>query len=273
MSKRYHKTTTFNRRFWVLLMVVCAVVVIVCAGILGVHFYKQNKAKQEYQELQQKVKIEEESPVVTQKEEPEIPQEQQDVEAGKTIDFETLWQTNKDIYAWIEIPETSVDYPVAQHAEDDAYYLNHTIEYREGRPGSIYSEKISKTDFSEFIHIMYGHNMKNGTMFADLHKFEDAEFFRENDTIYIYTPEHTYVYRIFAAVVVGDEHIMYSYDFTSASGKQEYLDSLYSNEDSRSRIRSDVEVTVVDQILVLSTCVLNETDKRYLVNAVLTEVR
>lgn len=60
------------------------------------------------------------------------------------IDFETLWETNPDVYAWITIPETVIDYPILQHATDDSYYLNYTIDGVEGYPGCIRNESIPK---------------------------------------------------------------------------------------------------------------------------------
>lgn len=85
-------------------------------------------------------------------------------------------ETNPDIYAWIEIPDTNVNYPIVQSADDDSYYLNHTIDGQEGYPGSIYTEKVNAKDFSDFNTVIYGHDMKDGSMFKDLHKFEDADF-------------------------------------------------------------------------------------------------
>ena len=91
----------------------------------------------------------------------------------RKIDFAAAQAVNPDVYAWIWIPGTNIDYPILQsETEDDAYYLNHTIEKKEGLPGTIYTEKYNGKDFSSPVTVIYGHNMKNGSMFADLHKYE-----------------------------------------------------------------------------------------------------
>ena len=69
-----------------------------------------------------------------------------------------------------------MNYPIVQSAYD-SYYLNHMIDGKEGYPGSIYTEKINAKTFSDFNTVIYGHDMKDGSMFKDLHKFEDATFF------------------------------------------------------------------------------------------------
>ena len=119
----------------------------------------------------------------------------------KNLDWNALWEQNEDIYAWIYIPNTNIDYPVLQHATDDTYYLEYNLDGSKGRPGCIYSEhKYNSKDFMDFNTALYGHNMRVGTMFATLHNFEDSTFFNENRYIYIYLPDGTvYVYDIFAA--------------------------------------------------------------------------
>ena len=112
------------------------------------------------------------------------------------IDFDKLKETNQDIYAWIEIPDTQINYPVVQGGDDDAYYLNHTIDGTEGYPGSIYTERINAKDFSDFNTVIYGHNMKDGSMFMGLHNFEDPQYMKEHPNVKIYTPEKELTYRI-----------------------------------------------------------------------------
>ena len=130
------------------IIAVLILVIIVCAVGIVSYFVKQNKAKDENKKIQKIAKEETE--------------EKMDDEVS--IDFEALQQQNADIYAWIRIPETQIDYPILQHPSDDAYYLNHTVEGTEGLPGSIYTEKVNSKDFTDFNTVIYGHNMKNGTM-------------------------------------------------------------------------------------------------------------
>lgn len=185
------------------------------------------------------------------------------------VDFEGLWETNKDVYAWITIPGTEIDYPILQHETDNTYYLNYNIDGSYGYPGCIYTENMNQKDFNDNNTVIYGHNMKNGTMFAALHKFEDAAFFEENQKIFIYTPEKELSYTIFAAYIYDDRHLMYSYDFEQKEVYASYLEEIKNMRSMNALIREDLEVTAEDKIITLVTCLGNQPDKRLLVQAVL----
>lgn len=187
------------------------------------------------------------------------------------IDFDKLKETNQDIYAWIEIPDTQINYPVVQSGDDDAYYLNHTIDGTEGYPGSIYTERINAKDFSDFNTVIYGHNMKDGSMFMGLHNFEDPQYMKEHPNVKIYTPEKELTYRIFAAVVYDDVHILEAYDFSSQEYRRLFLESVYNSRDMRNCIDESVAVDADSKILTLSTCIGGENNKRYIVEAVLVD--
>ena len=185
------------------------------------------------------------------------------------IDFASLWEINKDVYAWISIPGTIIDYPVLQHESDDSYYLNYTIDGIEGYPGSIYTEKVNKKDFSDNNTVIYGHNMRNGTMFTDLHKFRDSDFFSANDTVYIYTPEKQFTYKIFAAYLYDDRHLTNSFDFSDSEIYSDYLDQILTMDSEDVLLRKDISVTASDKIITLITCIREQPEKRVYVQAVL----
>lgn len=188
----------------------------------------------------------------------------------KEIDFAELQTTvNPDIYAWIYIPDTLIDYPVLQHPTDNLYYLNYNLDGSKGYPGCIYTEDYNEKDFSDPNTVIYGHNMKNGTMFAGLHKFEDSIYFEEHPYVYIYTEEKLYVYEIFAAYESGNEHILYNNDFTSEYVYSKYLENIFSLRAMSSNVKENVTVTTENRIVTLSTCVANRSDRRYLVQGVL----
>lgn len=185
------------------------------------------------------------------------------------IDFTSLWEINKDVYAWLSVPGTIIDYPVLQHESDDSYYLNYTIDGIEGYPGSIYTEKINAKDFSDNNTVIYGHNMRNGTMFTDLHKFRDSEFFAANDTVYIYTPEKQFTYKIFAAYLYDDRHLMNSFDFSNQTVFADYLKKIQSQNFPEANFREEITVTDTDKIITLITCIREQPEKRVYVQAVL----
>lgn len=188
----------------------------------------------------------------------------------KEIDFADLQENvNPDIYAWIYIPDTQIDYPVLQHPTDNYYYLEYNLDGSKGYPGCIYTEDYNEKDFSDPNTVIYGHNMKNGTMFAGLHKFEDNEYFEEHPYVYIYTENRLLAYEIFAAHESGNEHILYNNDFSDSYVFTKYLAEIMTGRTMNGNIREEVSVTAENRILTLSTCVANRPEKRYLVQGVL----
>lgn len=184
----------------------------------------------------------------------------------KEVDFAKLQtETNSDIYAWIYIPDSMIDYPVLQHPTDNTHYLDYNLDGSKGYPGCIYTENYNKKDFSDPVTVLYGHNMKKGTMFAGLHKYEDAQYFEEHPYVYIYTPEKLLVYQIFASCEYSDKHILLSHDFSKPKAVEDFLGELTSYVVVGNNYNKGVEVTSEDNLLVLSTCIGNKPNNRYLV--------
>lgn len=188
------------------------------------------------------------------------------------VNFTLLKQQNSDIYAWIRIPNTKIDYPVLQNPDpkdsEDEFYLHHDENKKYRFAGSIYSQKGNSTDFSDRNTILYGHNMLNGSMFQNLHKFRNADFFNSNETIYIYTPGHILTYKIFAAYKYDDRHILNAFNFSDDKVFSEYLDYV-KNPKSMIVNKRDVDLDLNSKLLTLSTCIGNEGNYRYLVQGVL----
>ena len=106
-------------------------------------------------------------------------------------------------------------------------------------------------------------------MFTDLHKYEDRAFFDSNPYLYIYLPDRTLKYQIFAAVPFDDRYLLGSYNFAEAEDFQAYLDELRNSLEGN--VNPDVEVTQENSILTLSTCIADSPEQRWLVNATLIE--
>lgn len=187
------------------------------------------------------------------------------------VKFEELQAVNPDVYAWITVPGTDIDYPILQHASDNSYYLMHNIDGSYGYPGCIYTENMNSKDFTDNNTVIYGHNMKNGSMFAQLHKYEDPDFFDANREVLIYLPDEVLHYTIFAAHIYDDRHLLYSFDFADPEVYQKYLDSIFSTRDMSANIDKDITVTTDDQIITLVTCIGSQPNNRLLVQAVLTD--
>lgn len=250
-----------NKKYYKIIAIVAAVVAVLCV-VAGIYQYQKEKnAGAEYDKVREEVKKE---PSETQKEEKdpvEIP-----------IDFEALQKQNSDVYAWIKIDNTNIDYPILQKEGDNGYYLTHTMENEESPEGAIFTEDYNSKDFEDPNTVVYGHDMKNGSMFQNLLEYQDKEFFDENREVLIYTPDAIRHYKIFAAYLYDDRHLMESFDFNIKSIYQAYLDSIFSMRNMNAQIDTTAEIGTDDKIITLSTCYGNQSDKRFLVQAVLVSI-
>ena len=251
------------------------VILICCIGFFVYHKWSVRQKELEFEKMREQETITTEQPateIVA-----EVEQETETEEVDTTVycdpvyDFDELHAQNKDIYAWIEIPGTKVDYPVLQ-SETDNYYLNRNVDNSSGYPGCIYTNACNQKDFSDYITVLYGHNMKNKTMFGSLHSFEDKDFFDENDKIYVYTEDRRLTYEIKEAVKYTNAYIQVEYELDSATDRDLFLKDLSQYLDSSvAHEREDVTVEDEDKLLVLSTCVAGQSDHRYLIVGVLKE--
>ena len=251
---------------------ILAAAALACLGAGFSHLWQENHAGEEYEELREAVKssagdaLEGASEAALAaddeaEEEPEIP-----------VDFESLQEYNPDIYAWITIPGTQIDYPIVQRPEDNAYYLTHNTDGEESAEGAIFTEDYNSKDFTDPNTILYGHNMKNGSMFRGLHDYMDRSFFDENREVLIYTPDAVLHYEIFAAYLYDSRHLMQSFDFDDPEAFARYLDDIKEIRDMTSFVDTSMEVSADDRIITMSTCYKGMDDRRYLVQAVLVSI-
>lgn len=236
-------------------------------GAVGIYKYiEEQQAGKEYEEIQEKAKEKPVSPPPQPEEEPEKPP----VEIS--IDFETLQNQNPDIYAWIQIPGTAVDYPIVQSPDDNRYYLNHTVSGEQKAEGAIFTEDYNTKTFRDPNTVIYGHDMKNGSMFQSIHKYMDRSFFDTNRDITIYLPDKILHYKIFAAYLYDNRHLLLSFDFWDKEQYEEYLQEIFSMRNMNAFVDTEMEVTTEDNIITLSTCYAGISSQRYLVQAVLESI-
>ena len=181
------------------------------------------------------------------------------------IDFDGLKQINSDIIAWISVGAIDISYPVAQ-GEDNDYYLHHTFEDQENIAGCIFMDYECDKNFTDSHTIIYGHNMRNESMFGKLKKFKDEDVFNSDAFFWIYTPEKIYRYEIFACQEVGATSATYQHQFDDKEKFQEYIDTTFAE----SILIRDIEVTSEDKIVTLSTCTGNAAT-RFVVQGKLLE--
>lgn len=235
-------------------------------GSLNAGACEQVKTEARIQAQKARTEAEEETEEQVTAEREKLPEVDPALRIPNTVDFTALWEQNKDVYAWITIPGTLVDYPILQHPTDDEYYLNHTIDHVEGYPGSIYSESIHPKDFSAANTILYGHNMKNDTMFGSLHDYENAAFFEGHPYVYIHLPDRTLLYQIFSAVIFQSVYLPSYLNYEKAEDFQAYIEEL---KESPGYMNLQMEPSFGKRLLTLHTCIGHDEDHRYLVVAVL----
>jgi len=185
------------------------------------------------------------------------------------VDFEDLWEMNPDIYAWLYIPGTEVNYPIVQREGDDAFYLKHNSEGRSSSAGAIFSEETyTKRDFSDPVTLIYGHYTRSGKLFGSLQTtYSTPEGMEDHRDIIVYLPEEELHYEVFAAVPHDMRHILYYNDFTDPEVFQVFLEQALSVRSINANVNESVEVTAEDQLLILSTCLRGNSHQRYLVLA------
>lgn len=198
-----------------------------------------------------------------------LSKKQADYSAELPVNIAEIQKDMPDVYGWIEIPGTKVNYPVVQREDDNLYYLDKTPDGSSNIEGSIFSEDYNRRDFTDPVTVLYGHNMKNGDMFGELHIYEDKSFFDANRDLYIYLKDKKLTYRIFAAVLFDNRHIMQSYDFSGEDSILPFIREIMNIRNMRSNVDRDISILPTDKILTLSTCHGMGSDYRYLVLGVL----
>lgn len=192
------------------------------------------------------------------------------------VDFDYWQGINPEVYAFISVPGTNVEYPILQHDGDNGYYLHHCIDGTYGLPGSIFTEDYNTKTFDDPVTLVYGHNMvAESSYFNQLHYFEDPDFFKENKDIFIYMPKKVLQYRVFSAYTYDDRHLMYYYDnFLDPQDRRDFIQSIYDVSDLKANLDTSMKVTEEDKLLVLSTCIgATYEPYRFLVVAVLEDVQ
>lgn len=178
------------------------------------------------------------------------------------INFNSLKEINNDIVGWIYIENTSVNYPVVQ-ASDNNYYLYRLINGETNNSGSIFMDCRNNASLTDRNTIIYGHSMKNGTMFAPLINYRNQNFYENHKNVYCCTPERNYKIELFAGLTIDDDSFIYNLSYLDEN-TIEYLKG-------KSDFKTNVDVTNEDKIITLSTCAYEYQNARYILMGVLKE--
>lgn len=247
-------------------------VLAVCLALLAFSIFRlvgiyveYKKGTDEYEELRQFVKEElSEDESAAAEPDADVPSgEEEPVEEERLqrVSFDELKEINPDIAAWIEIPGSGISYPV-MHTDDDAYYLNHTFSDKVNSAGSIFMEALNASDFTDLHTIIYGHNMKNGSMFAGLKNYTSPSYLLSHPTVYVDLPDGTHGYQIFSCYEAEADSDSYTIGFAPDEQYAVFLQTLKE----RSQYDTGVGVSMEDSVITLSTCT-RSGEKRFLVHA------
>ena len=175
------------------------------------------------------------------------------------VDFEGLTATNPDVVGWIYSDDTQINYPVMR-GEDNEKYLHQMINGQDNSAGSIFMDCRNHPDLSDLNTIIYGHHMKNGSMFASLHQYTEQEYYDGHKYMWYLTPKHTYRLDVLYGYVGEAEATVY----TIFSNRDE-LDTYLSWAETQSTFTPDQIPEDIDGIVVLSTCSYEYNNARYVV--------
>ena len=171
-----------------------------------------------------------------------------------TVDFDALRETGPDIIGWLTLPDTAINYPVTQ-ADDNEYYLHHLYDGTYNKTGCLFADYENQEDFSDRNTIIYGHNMRDGSMFATLNEYDEQSYFDGHPKMYLVTPGGGYIVEIFTAFVAkpsesGSDTFPWRLNWKDDGAYTTWLSEMAG----RSVIETDVTVTSSDKVLTLSTC-------------------
>ena len=183
--------------------------------------------------------------------------------------YKALYEKNNDMIGWLSIDGTIIDYPVMQN-EDNEYYLHHNFYKEEDRYGCLYVKDIADVDTPGTNFIIYGHNMKDGSMFGILDNYWEQSFYEEHPLIHFDTLYEERIYEIIAVfpsqVYRKDEDVFKYYQFYQANTEEEFL-SFYENVMAMALYETGVTAEFGDTFLMLSTCAYHVEDGRFVVLA------
>ena len=229
-----------------ILLFICICVFLFSAFQLGKIFYNYYTIEKESAEL------------VTQY--VEEPEEEKEDPLKRVVNFEELQNINSDVIGWLYIPDTKIDEPILK-GENNNTYLYTDLYMKSNTAGNVFIDEINSRDFSDDNTIIYGHNMKNTTMFSQLEKFKEESFFKSNPTITLTDKNGEKNYEVFAVLLVKKDYPYTIPNFNSDDEYNKFLnkivdDSIFSTQN---------KPTSSDKILTLSTCSYEFKDARTVV--------
>ncbi|WP_051209205.1 class B sortase [Butyrivibrio sp. WCD3002] len=163
--------------------------------------------------------------------------------ADGVVELQDVIAQNPDVFGWIYIPGTNIDYPVAQNMDgDDSYYENHDPSgFKESSKGGIYISAANLMDMTDFNTVIHGKTTDDGDMFSQLWSFEDEKFFNEHDRFAIFIDGNVLEYEVWTAYERENTNLLEKYDFTEYDGCKQFLTEMKKDWTTATNIREGWE--------------------------------
>lgn len=176
-----------------------------------------------------------------------------------SMDFTELKKENSDIIGWLYSEGTKIDYPVLQ-TDDNSYYMNHLFSGETNASGSLFADYRNNGNFSDKNTVIYGHHMRNGTMFGSIEAYREQEFYDAAPSMMLYTPEGDYLIELISGTDESGNEQFVEFDFEDEETFTDYIDSFRE----RSSFQSKVKVHPGDRLISLCTCTYVFNNARYM---------
>ena len=184
-----------------------------------------------------------------------------------TIDFNSLLEKNNDIVGWIYCQDTPINYPVVQ-AENNDYYLRRDLNGKYLVCGTVFVDYRNAAIGEDNNYILYGHNMKDGTMFSSIAKYKEQSYYDEHPVLYYLTPAADYKVELYAGIVAKRDALIY----VPNPDETEFTLFLHKAK-TKSTFESNVEINENVTIITLSTCSYEYNNARYILIGKLIKIQ
>ena len=234
-NKRYKK---------VILNIIIYMILIFVLIYSGIKIFKWYKDKTNNNKIAEQIKS---TVIVEDKNEDENKEEY-------TVDFNKLKEQNNETVAWIKVNNTSVEYPVVR-ATNNSFYLNHSFDKSKNSAGWIFADYKNKFDNTDKNIVIYGHNMRDDSMFGSLKNILNSDWYNneENTNIALYTENEKYIYKVFSIYKIESEDYYIKTEFSNDNEFEKFIKTLKK----RSIKNFNIDISKEDSILTLSTCANN----------------
>lgn len=223
-----------------------------------------NKSNQSYSELEQFVEMPESEHIENEDTEETTTAKATETILFPTVNFEDLSEINSDIIGWLDIDNTAINYPVVQ-GEDNSYYLKHLFDKNYNSSGCIFLNCNNSFDFSDHNNVIYGHHMKNGTMFSSLMEYKNQDYYDAHPQAILVSLTQNYIIDIFSGYVASTNDNAWRISFASENEYAEWIAKIKK----RSCFISNIAPSVSDKIITFSTCSYEFDNARFVLHGVL----